>query len=186
MLIITQTGRILYISENAAEYLGHSMVGKYWISEKKSWWQNISGGSVDSRRQYLRYSWQAGSSNSTRSSERQGGAHLSQWELTKEHQEQKANLPVSHQRVSQRPAPDEVRGSESDPGPRPFLLGAPALLPGRAGMNNMEITKYYWCCNDTRCSWRGAHRSRCLRTGRLWCRAPPTCSPPCTVSTWRS
>ena len=26
MLIITQTGRILYISENAAEYLGHSMV----------------------------------------------------------------------------------------------------------------------------------------------------------------
>merc|ERR1711936_741117 len=25
MLIITQTGRILYISENAAEYLGHSM-----------------------------------------------------------------------------------------------------------------------------------------------------------------
>ena len=34
MLIITQTGRILYISENAAEYLGHSMVRKYLISEK--------------------------------------------------------------------------------------------------------------------------------------------------------
>ena len=27
--MITQTGRLLYISENAAEYLGHSMVSTY-------------------------------------------------------------------------------------------------------------------------------------------------------------
>ena len=31
MLVITQSGRILYISENAAEYLGHSMVSFQWI-----------------------------------------------------------------------------------------------------------------------------------------------------------
>ena len=37
MLIITQTGRILYISENAAEYLGHSMVSKIWWTRKIMW-----------------------------------------------------------------------------------------------------------------------------------------------------
>ena len=40
MLIITQTGRILYISENAAEYLGHSMViiiGQASAREDKYW-----------------------------------------------------------------------------------------------------------------------------------------------------
>ena len=37
MLIITQTGRILYISENAAEYLGHSMVRKIWWTRKIMW-----------------------------------------------------------------------------------------------------------------------------------------------------
>ena len=45
--------------------------------------------------------------------------------------------------------------------------------------NNMKnISQQY-----SRCSWPGAHHSRCPRTGRSWCRAPPTCSPPCTAST---
>ena len=55
MLIITQTGRILYISENAAEYLGHSMV--ILVAPARPGRKNIEiilpGGFVDPRRQYL-------------------------------------------------------------------------------------------------------------------------------------
>jgi hypothetical protein len=29
LMIMTQSGKLLYISENAAEYLGHSMVSKW-------------------------------------------------------------------------------------------------------------------------------------------------------------
>ena len=33
LLLATQTGKLLYISDNAAEYLGHSMVG-IWITNE--------------------------------------------------------------------------------------------------------------------------------------------------------
>ena len=54
MLIITQTGRILYISENAAEYLGHSMVIIiYSRPDRRNVEMIVPGGFVDPRRQYL-------------------------------------------------------------------------------------------------------------------------------------
>ena len=66
MLIITQTGRILYISENAAEYLGHSMViiiGQCRVPGRTTVTLIVSGGLVDPRRQHLRHRGQAGPSH---------------------------------------------------------------------------------------------------------------------------
>lgn len=41
MMMMTQNGKLLYISENAAEYLGHSMVchtrHKFWNITLKFW-----------------------------------------------------------------------------------------------------------------------------------------------------
>lgn len=41
LMMMTQNGKLLYISDNAAEYLGHSMVSKNEICIELHWTNNM-------------------------------------------------------------------------------------------------------------------------------------------------